>query len=181
MLEKVAERRELPIYLMEELREYYYSIPLLWNTDAIEGVVVTQMGYIFCDRGGIKIRRNAYQVIDEEEGFREEEEHQLSMEAIQERYACEEQMMEAIRAGDMEKVLEAYKNFRNYRLKPRGDGYPAERKEPHGGLEYPFPESRTAGGRASGLHRQHFGNLCAEDRELHSSLRSGVPGAGDDA
>lgn len=120
VMEKIVSRSELSVYLTDELKEYYYSIPFLPDTDAIEGVVLTQMGYIFRDREGVEIRRNAYQVMDESEGIQDGKERKLSMEAIQERYACEEQMIEAIRAGDMEKVLEAYKNFKHYRLKPRG-------------------------------------------------------------
>lgn len=121
IMDKVMEQNRLPICLMKELREYYYSIPLLTNTDALEGVVLTQMGYLFGDRESLQIRWNSYEI---REGIKEityGEEQELSMAVIEERYHCEEMMMEAIQTGDMEKVLEADKKFRNYRLKPRSE------------------------------------------------------------
>lgn len=119
--DKVMDRMQLPVYLMNELKEYYYSVPLLVNSDAIEGVVLTQMGYIFRDREGLQIRRNSYKVSEGLRDMNYEEEHELSMAAIEERYLYEEMMMEAIRTGDMEKVIEADKKFRHYRLKPRSE------------------------------------------------------------
>lgn len=121
IIDKVMERSQLPICLMKELREYYYNIPLMTNADAIEGVILTQMGYIFGGREELQIRRNSYKKIDLPDDIGYGEEGKLSMEAIQERYMYEENMMAAIRTGDMEKVLEAYKNLQHYRLKPRGE------------------------------------------------------------
>lgn len=123
IVEKVMNRNQLPVCLVNELKEYYYSVPFLPNPDAIEGVVLTQMGYIFQDREGLQIRRNgdSYQISAASGELNLEDEHELSMTAIEERYFYEEQMMEAVRTGDMEKVIEVEKKFRHYRLKPRGE------------------------------------------------------------
>lgn len=121
IMDRVMERNELPIGLMNELREYYYSIPILLNSDALEGVVLTQMGYIFGCREELQIRRNSYKVREIRKETDYSGEQELSMAAIEERYRHEEMMMAAIQTGDMEKVIEANREFRHYRLKPRSE------------------------------------------------------------
>lgn len=118
---KVMEQNQLPICLTKELREYYYSIPLLTNADALEGVVLTQMGYLFGDREGLQLRWNSYHIREGLQKINYNEEQHLSMTAIEERYRYEEEMIAAIQTGDMEKVMEADKKFRHYRLKPRSE------------------------------------------------------------
>lgn len=119
--DKVIEQNQLPICLMNELREYYRSVPLLVNMDALEGIVLTQMGYIFGDREGIEIRRNFYKIDPKSKEVNYDEEPGLSMAAIEERYLYEEMMINAIQMGDVEKVMEANEKFRQYRLKPRSE------------------------------------------------------------
>ena len=121
IVEKMIQRNQLSLCLINELKEYYYSVPLLMISDAIEGVVLTQMGYIFHDREGLQIRRmeDAYRIRMESKNMNLGEEHGLSMAAIEERYLYEEMMMAAVRTGDMEKVIEVDKKFQHYRLKPR--------------------------------------------------------------
>lgn len=121
IIDKVVERNKLLLCLTNELREYYYSIPMVANADAIEGIVLTQMGYLFGDREGIQVRRNSYEAKEEPEPIDYGESRKLSMEAIEERYHYEEMMIAAIQTGDMEKVVEASEKFRHYRLKPRSE------------------------------------------------------------
>lgn len=119
--DKVVVRNQLPEYLKNDLKEYYYSVPLLRNSDTLESIVLIQMGYLCHSREGLQIRRNYYKLSDKMYEAEPDEEDSLSMGAIEERYLYEEQMMAAIRTGDMEKVIEVDKNFRNYRLKPRSE------------------------------------------------------------
>lgn len=121
ILDKVMERNELPIVLLNGLREYYYSVPLMMSADAIEGVVLTQMGYLYGDREGLQVRRNSYQFGEKPKEPKYDEGQNLSMTAIEERYRYEEMMMAAVQTGDMEKVIEAKENFRHFRLKPRSE------------------------------------------------------------
>lgn len=123
IVEKLRDRDQFPVYLVNELKEYYYSVPLLVNSDALEGIVLTQMGYLFGDREGLEIRRFEEPYMNKRtiEEMKLEQEHGLSMAAIEERYLYEEQMLDAVRAGDMEKVIEVEKKFKHYRLKPRGE------------------------------------------------------------
>lgn len=121
--EKIIERYQLPIYLMKELKEYYYSIPFLSDSDAMLGVVLTQMGYLYQDREGLQIVR-----IEDSDRLREplrkeswEDEDRLSVAAVEERYHYEEMMLDAIRVGDMEKVTKISRDFKHYRLKPRSE------------------------------------------------------------
>ena len=48
IVERVIERLGLAPYLSEELKEYYYSVPILADSDALQGVVLTQLGYLCC-------------------------------------------------------------------------------------------------------------------------------------
>lgn len=121
MMDKVMEQNQLPLCLTKELREYYYSIPLLTNTDALEGVVLTQMGYLFGDREGLQLRWNSFRSRERLEKVTYDEKQELSMAAIEERYRYEEEMIAAIQTGDLEKVLKVDKEFRHYRLKPRSE------------------------------------------------------------
>lgn len=120
IIDKVMERNELPICFTNELREYYYSVPLMMFADAIEGVVLTQMGYLFGGREGLQIRRNSYEIEEMPKDI-DYEEKKLSMVAIEERYRYEEMMIAAIQTGDMEKVIEVREKFQHYRLKPRSE------------------------------------------------------------
>lgn len=121
IVEKMIQRNQLSLCLIDELKEYYYSVPLLVGADAIEGVVLTQMGYIFHDREGLQVRRmgDTNRIRVESKDMNPEEEHGLSIAAIEERYLYEEMLMAAVRTGDMEKVIEVEKKFKHYRLKPR--------------------------------------------------------------
>lgn len=123
IVEKVIEQHHLPIYLTNELKEYYYSIPLLVDSDALLGVVLTQLGYLCRDREGLQITRiEGYDEFSNKIGKDNwENENPLSMAAVEERYRYEEMMMDAIRTGDVEKVAEATKEFKHYRLKPRSE------------------------------------------------------------
>lgn len=121
IVDKVMRQNRLPIGLVNELREYYYSIPFMTNADALEGVVLTQMGYLFEDREGLQVRRNSYKTKEGLKAIDRGEEKELSMATIEERYRYEEMMLAAIQTGDMEKVIEINKKFQQYRLKPRSE------------------------------------------------------------
>ncbi len=121
IVDKVIEQNQLSMYLFDELKDYYYSIPLIRDSGPLEGIVLTQMGYMFHDREGIRINRveSRSQMGGLHEKNDSNEEMGLSAAAIEERYRCEERMMNAIRTGDVEKVIEVSKEFQHYRLRPR--------------------------------------------------------------
>ena len=123
IVERVIERLGLAPYLSEELKEYYYSVPILADSDALQGVVLTQLGYLCRDREGLSITRVENYNEFNEKPHREEqgEEESLRIAAVEERYRYEDQMMEAIQIGDMEKIMEVTQGFKHYRLKPRND------------------------------------------------------------
>lgn len=86
IVKKVIEKHQLPLYIMNELKEYYYSIPLLVDSDALLGVMLTQMGYLCRDRDGLKITQ-----IEESDQVKNkpkinwESENPLSMAAVEDR------------------------------------------------------------------------------------------------
>lgn len=122
MIERVIERNQLRIYMRKELREYYYSIALITAEEPLETIVITQAGYLFGGREKVKITRiENVRVQLFMKGAYKEPEEKLSMAVIEERYHYEERMLDAIKTGDLEKVIEINNHFKTYRLQPRGE------------------------------------------------------------
>lgn len=121
--EQVTNCHEIPSYLTDELKEYYYSVPLLVDSDALLEIVLTQMGYLCEDREGLSITRieNYDESGGSSRGEHQEKEDMLSISAIEERYHYEDLMLEAIQIGDMDKIAEMERKFKHYRLKPRSN------------------------------------------------------------
>lgn len=121
MIDGVMEKNDLPILFRKELEEYYYGIPLIRSEELLESIILNQAGYLMGDRENITINR--IQNVDVEhfsmKRLAYEPDDRLSMAFIEERYRCEERMLEAIRAGNLEKAIEASKMFNIYRLQPR--------------------------------------------------------------
>ncbi len=116
----VMEKNQFPAYLKKELKEYYYGLPLVKSEDVLEAVILNQAGYIF-GQEQVELRRlenvniSHFSMRD----LAKETEPKLSVAMIEEKYKYEEQMMEAVRAGDLEKVIEAGKGFRTHPVPKR--------------------------------------------------------------
>lgn len=123
IIDGVMEKNQLPIYVAGELKEYYYSVPLILDSGALEGVVLTQMGYMFRDREGLVITRMEEPARGEgiTGKINWEEEDKLSTAAVETRYRYEKMMMEAVQSGDAEKVIEVSREFQRYRISPRSE------------------------------------------------------------
>lgn len=123
ILDMVMERNHIPVCLTNEIKEYYQSIPLLPDDGPLEEIVLTQMGYFFHDREGIWISRvKNYETTPKIGGKAQwEEEDRLSTAVIEERYRYEDLMLDAVRAGDTEKVFEISRKFHTLRMKPRSE------------------------------------------------------------
>lgn len=122
ILPGVMEKKQIPMLFQKELREYYNSLPLVKDLSVLESLIMTNMKYLLDENTDIvrayiedfgkedTVPYNELQLL---------EENKVSMETIETRYKIEDHFMEAIRSGNLEKVLEIEKIFSNYRLTPR--------------------------------------------------------------
>lgn len=123
MIDMVLDKNRLPLHFRKELKEYYYGLPLIHSKEILEGLIINQAGYIFGGKEAVKVSRleDIYEEQVKTGQFATETEDDLSMSMIEERYRCEEQMMEAIRKGDMEKVIETSNRFQGHRIERRSE------------------------------------------------------------
>ena len=122
ILPGVMGKKQIPMLFQKELREYYNSLPLVKDLSVLESLIMTNMKYLLDENTDIvrayiedfgkedTVPYNELQLL---------EENKVSMETIETRYKIEDHFMEAIRSGNLEKVLEIEKIFSNYRLTPR--------------------------------------------------------------
>lgn len=119
LLDENMEKHEFPPYLRKELKEYYYGIPLIQMENVLEEIFVKQIGYI-C-KGEIRTERveNADVEHFSVKNLIIESEGKISMTLIEEKYRYEEQMMAAIRSGNLEQLVDANKAFANHPVMKR--------------------------------------------------------------
>lgn len=123
IIDPVMEKHDFPLFFRKELKEYYYGIPLIKPEELLESIVVNQAGYILGEREKLTVKR--IENVDVErfsmKKLIQESDAQLSMSIIEERYKYEDMMIEAIKTGDLEKVIEVNRHFSTYRLQPRSE------------------------------------------------------------
>ena len=116
------EKNQIPVIFQKELREYYNSLPLVKDLSVLESLIMANMKDLLDENTEI-VRAYIEDVGNEDTVQYNElqllEENKVSMETIESRYKIEDRFMEAIRSGNIEKVLEIEKIFSNYRLTPR--------------------------------------------------------------
>ena len=122
ILPGVMEQNQIPMIFQKELQEYYNSLPLVKDLAVLESMIIMNMKYLLGK--DTDISRSYTEKFGQEEAAHYNElylleEKQVSMETIEYRYKVEERFMEAIRSGNMEKVMEIENIFSNYRMAPR--------------------------------------------------------------
>lgn len=123
IIEKVITKNQLPLYYLKDLLEYYCGIPLVPEESVLENIILLQAGYLFGAADKVIINRieNLYGKNFPSDGFRIESGHKLSMNLIEERYRCEDDMLKAIEKGNLEKAISCYKAFQTARLGTRNE------------------------------------------------------------
>lgn len=123
IIERVLEKKEFLLYFRNDLKEYYYGLPLIKNEELLESIIIVQAGYIFGGRERVRVHR--FENVDVRrvsmKELIEESDDRLATAFIKERYRYEDMMLDAIRNGDQEKVIEVNKQFTIYRLQPRSE------------------------------------------------------------
>lgn len=121
LISKVIEENNLPLYQMRELREYYYSIPLISSTNILDNVIITQAGYLFGGRENVRIQRINYTSVRNDAAglLKSDAEEKISIPLIEERYSYEDDMLAAIEEGDLEKALACSRELGNFKMAPR--------------------------------------------------------------
>lgn len=124
VLPRAVEKNGLTPYQQKELEEYYYGVPLIHPPGTFEGLLFLQIHYIYGSDANLEINRVESYFGKDVTGRRKfkEEEPQLSVEVIEERYRQEEQLLSAITRGDMEAAYAAQSRLGGRHLELR-DGY----------------------------------------------------------
>lgn len=107
LVDKVIEENHIPGILYEELLTYYTNLPRLDEGGRLEHVILRHMGYLFPNQE-IRVNRigRYYRASFEDlQNLTVDSEHQMTMELIEMKYQLEDEMIAAVRTGDMEQVL----------------------------------------------------------------------------
>lgn len=108
VMESVIEKNNLPMIAGRELKEHYRGIPCVKEPDILESIAVTQAGYLWGGQERPKINRieNLYGKKLSYPEILEEIGDQMSYSAVEERYGYEQEMLNAVKEGNLEKALE---------------------------------------------------------------------------
>lgn len=119
-IEEVIKRNSLSLYQASLLKEYYYGLPVITLRDGLETIVLAAARYFWKDEE-FQIERLGIYFYEEHENNERllDEEKKLSMDRIEERYRCEDEMLEAIEQGNYTKVVLAESLLKKYRMEPR--------------------------------------------------------------
>ncbi len=121
IIDKVMKKNQLSLGLRKEIEEYYYGVAYIQSKEILETLIILQAGYLFGGKEKVLVNRieNFYGKRFEVKEIAAELGKQKNMLQIEERYRYEDQMLEAVKNGDLEKVIEAGNNFQSCRMKPR--------------------------------------------------------------
>ncbi|SDF64683.1 helix-turn-helix transcriptional regulator [Marvinbryantia formatexigens] len=117
---RIADEAKLELYQVQTLKEYYYGTTSAAN---IEHVVCSLLRMLYpeinwkIEKTGISLRE------PQTDGMRPrpQAEDELSMRMIEERYKCENEMLNALAQGDADKVEEKMSRLVKFRLETRSD------------------------------------------------------------
>lgn len=124
LLPQIAEKNQLTPRQEKELEEFFYGIPLIAQTEAFESMVFLQVNYICGGRDDLEINRieEYYGQTVRPQVRTEREQPRLTMKVLEERYRQEEELLKAIRQGNMEQAFEAQRKLSHHHLAQR-EGY----------------------------------------------------------
>ena len=121
--QRVVEQNDFSIYQQQELKNYYNRVPFIPVGDWLESMVIQQAAYLFGGKEKVKVNRLEYffGAKMRPQDVLVEEDSALSVKMIEERYQQEDMMLDAIRRGDLEKVIETTSYFENHGLYSRAE------------------------------------------------------------
>lgn len=103
LLQKISENNQLDILRKRELEEYYYSMPRLPDIKFLEGLLVLQVSLIYGEKERIRIEhaldyygKGSVKTVPASVKMLQK----ISAEALEERYALEEELLTAVAKGD---------------------------------------------------------------------------------
>ncbi len=110
--EETVKKSDLSVCQRQELRHYYDRLPLPASEEELERLVILQTGYLL-GNSDVSINRleNFYGAQMRPKDVLVENDSELSIKMVEERYQQEEWLLQAIRRGDLENTFECVSYF----------------------------------------------------------------------
>lgn len=111
-------KNQLPLYQASILKEYFNGIAMISSSETLESVVLQQGAYIFGSADNFTIERNSVELMvnNTDSIPKIGSDDNFSMKFIEERYHCEDELLEAIEQGNLAKAVLAINAFNKYRM-----------------------------------------------------------------
>ena len=113
LLQKMIEKHHMDVCGEKELEKYYYSIPYISEIKFLEGILLLQVFYIYGEEENIGIEHfvdfYGKNMTEHVSPYREEQE--INVQALEERYRVEEELLEAVKKGDRMEAYAAYRKL----------------------------------------------------------------------
>ena len=118
-IEHVMQRRNAPLSFITEMKNYYLGIPCLTDYNAMQNEVLKLAKYIFdTETFSIGEDLNAF-FNDEEYSFKAEPANVLSMSMVEERYRCEDDLLNAVEQGNAKLAMMQLSAFQKFKMEER--------------------------------------------------------------
>lgn len=124
LVSRIMEKNKLTFLQEKELEDYLYGVPWMEEMASFESLILLQVHYIYGNKGAVEVNRveEYYGQVIQPAAPQEKESSTLTMRELEERYRKEDEMLDAIRCGNMEEAFEAQKRLVFHHVNQR-EGY----------------------------------------------------------
>ncbi len=120
IIDTVIKKTQWELSLVSELKEYYSGIPCIPTTDVFSAEVIVLAKYIFGSNNfETEHAADHFFSTETEPELKSEQDNSLSASMIEERYRCEEAMLEAVEQGNDKKAMVHLSTLEKYKFEPR--------------------------------------------------------------
>lgn len=120
-VQKVLSRNKLPDTLLKDLSAFYANIPVPPGLKSLEATILTIAEHLFASRYDLTEPEGFSSIsFDASSAFRRlNQDPQLAITSIEERYALENQLLDMISTGNYNAATRLFAQFKNYKISPR--------------------------------------------------------------
>ena len=174
--EETVKKSDLSVCQRQELRHYYDRLPLPASEEELERLVILQTGYLL-GNSDVSINRleNFYGAQMRPKDVLVENDSELSIKMVEERYQQEEWLLQAIRP------VIFLPGATSPSIVPSGKAVAAENEKSDDQQQHPVSQSSAGGGRASGLYPSAVRGFCGTNRTVRDAQAIGGTGQGNEA
>lgn len=120
-VQKVLSRNKLPDTLLKDLSAFYANIPVPPGRKSLEATILTIAEHLFASRYDLTEPEGFSSIsFDASSAFRRlNQDPQLAITSIEERYELENQLLDMIATGNYNAATRLFARFQNYKISPR--------------------------------------------------------------